>query len=135
METLKIKRSDISPEMVLDHKQKSFYIEGVSRPEDVRELFLPVVKWMKAYQEYLCSLEDEYYSEDEPMIFKFDLEYFNSSTAKFLYDIIIAIRRLKECNINVEIAWIYYEEDTDMKEAGEDLAILADLEFAYISKQ
>ena len=70
----------------------------------------------------------------EPLSFRFEFEYFNSSTAKFLFDIISSIKKLAECNIPTEIAWIYDPGDIDMKEAGEDLSILIDLKFVYVAK-
>jgi hypothetical protein len=36
--------------------------------------------------------------------------------------------------IPVEIEWYYDEEDEDLREAGEDLALLAELKFSYFPK-
>lgn len=133
MDILKVIKTDNTPEIFLNHQEKKFYISGISRPEDVSEFYQPVVEWMEHYQDYLCTYEPERYSKDDPMVFKFNFEYFNSSTAKFLFDILTSIKNLAECNIPVQVAWVYDMEDTDMKEAGEDLSILVGLEFEYIA--
>lgn len=134
MESLKIDRSNLSPEIFLSHNDRIFKVHGRSRPEDVRELFYPVVEWMNTYKEYLCQPGNSPFTKDEPLVFEFDLDYFNSSSAKFLYDIIFALKNIMDCGIPVKIEWIHDVEDVDMQEAGEDLAILAEIDFVYITK-
>lgn len=135
MERLVIDKTDYTPEIILDHESKTFSIKGNSRPEDVREMYFPVVQWMDSYREYLLKEGKDYYTEDDPMVFVFDMEYFNSSTAKFLFDIVDVLRIMKEKGIHVGVAWMWDEEDTDMKEAGEDLSYLVEMDFTYITKQ
>ena len=53
----------------------------------------------------------------------------------FLFDIFTELKRLSENNIPVRIEWFYEEEDLDMKEAGEDIADLADMQFIYTCKK
>jgi hypothetical protein len=36
--------------------------------------------------------------------------------------------------IPVVVEWIYDEEDTDLKEAGSDIASLVEMEFTYVPK-
>ena len=134
MDILKIKETENSPEICLSHQEKNFYIRGVSRPEDVSGFYQPIVEWMEHYQDYLCTYEPDRYSGDDPMTFRLEFEYFNSSTAKFLFDILTSIKSLAECNIPIQLAWVYESEDIDMKEAGEDLSLLIDMDFVYIEK-
>ncbi len=134
MNSLIIESTNFSPEIILDHDNKVFSAKGNSRPEDVREIYFPVVSWLHDYRILLKNDASDYYSEEDPLIFEFDLEYFNSSSAKFLYDIIEALRQIKEDGVNVGVAWLYDKEDTDMKEAGEDLSYLAEFDFAYITR-
>ena len=135
MERLVIDRTEFNPEIILDHANKTFSIKGNSRPEDVRDIYFPVVKWMDSYREFLMGKGKDYYTEEDPLVFEFDMDYFNSSTAKFLFDIVDVIRLMKENGVHVEVAWIWDEEDTDMKEAGEDLSYLVEIDFNYITKQ
>jgi hypothetical protein len=134
MDSLIIKSTPFSPEIILDHDNKTFGIKGNSRPEDVRDIYFPVVEWIHDYRVLLKNIDNQYYSEDDPLIFEFDLEYFNSSSAKFLYDIVEGLKQIKEDGVSVGIAWLYDNEDTDMKEAGEDLSYLAEFDFAFIAR-
>lgn len=134
MESLRIERTNISPEISLNHSDRTFRVHGSSRPEDVRTLYYPVVKWMDNYKEFICKPHNSPFTKDKPLVFEFDLDYFNSSSAKFLYDIIFALKNIRDCGIPVKVAWFYDADDIDMQEAGEDLAILAEIDFEYITK-
>lgn len=63
-----------------------------------------------------------------------DLEYFNSSSAKFLFDIFTQLKQMNSDGVPVDIDWYYDEEDVDLREAGEDLALLCELPFKYFPK-
>ena len=133
MKNLIINATEFCPEIILDHQNKIFSIKGNSRPEDVREIYFPVVEWINNYRLFIKE-EINYFTEDDPLVFQFDLDYFNSSSAKFLFDIVEALKQLKEDGTKIGIAWIWDEEDIDMREAGEDLEYLAEIDFAFISK-
>ena len=134
IERLVIDKTEFSPEIILDHAGKNFSIKGNSRPEDVRDIYFPVVTWMNDYEAFLQGEGKGYHTEDDPMVFEFDMEYFNSSTAKFLFDIVDVLRKMKKSGVPVGVAWIWDEEDTDMKEAGEDLSYLVEMDFTYIAR-
>ena len=87
--------------------------------------------------EYKIILADDcsVYSQEKPFILKLDLEYFNSSTVKFLFDIIRIVRSMKEEGIPIVIQWFYDRDDQDCLEAGEDLAALAEIDFTFIERQ
>ena len=74
------------------------------------------------------------YTEQNPLLLKLDLEYFNSSSAKFLFDIFAQLKELQNDGIPVIVEWHYDEEDTDLREAGEDLALLCEMQFRYCPK-
>ena len=80
-------------------------------------------------------MSDAGYSEHNPFILKIDLDYFNSSSAKFFYDIFLEFKRLETAAIPVNIEWYYEEDDTDSMDAGNDIALLAEMEFTYIEKK
>jgi hypothetical protein len=61
--------------------------------------------------------------------------YFNSSSAKFFYDIFLELKRLVPLGIPFIVEWFYDEEDIDLREAGSDIALLVGLEFLYIPKK
>lgn len=124
--------TEISPEIFLSHAENRFVISGNSAPEDVRELYYPVLEWMKEFVSMVKK--NNTYTDKKPLIFKLDLEYFNSSSAKFLFDIFTILKDLNNEGVPVVIEWYYDAEDTDLREAGEDLALLCEIEFKYCPK-
>lgn len=126
------KATDLTPEIILSPDENKFIISGKSAPEDVRGLYYPVLEWM---EEFVAGIrKNNQYSEKNQLRFRLDLEYFNSSSAKFLFDIFSHLRDLNSDGIPVDIEWYYDEEDTDLREAGEDLSLLCELPFKYCPK-
>ncbi len=132
MNDLHIEASHNTPEIILSTSKNCFSICGKSAPEDVRSLYYPVTEWIVSFiKETLISSP---YTAENPFLFKIDLSYFNSSSAKFIFDIFTHLRELKEKGIPVIIEWHYESDDTDLLEAGEDMAALTGHKFTYIPK-
>lgn len=123
-----------SPEIHFSPDENIFLIRGISTPEDVREIYYPVIEWIRTFTADLPEAKTKQYSFDKPLTLQIDLAYFNSSSAKFLYDIFIALKKLKSSEIHVRVDWMYEEGDIDLMEAGADFASLVEMEFAYIQK-
>lgn len=134
IEKLYIRPTNITPEVNLSPRENIFVIRGISSPEDVRSLYYPVIQWVKEYVTSLLEDRDASFTKDSPLRFKTDLMYFNSSSAKFLYDIFLEIKRLVPSGIPFIVEWYFDEEDIDLKEAGADIATLVGMEFTYIAK-
>ncbi len=49
MESLKIKATQITPEICFDIEKKVFIISGESRPENVKDFFEPILLWLENY--------------------------------------------------------------------------------------
>ena len=135
MDKLIISPSLTIPEIVLSLEDDTYYIKGTSRPEDVRAIYYPVIEWIKDLSNRLLSGEINKYTKDNPLRFQVDLIYFNSSSAKFLYDIFCELKRIPQKGIPIKVEWYYEEEDIDMLDAGKDIALLAEMEFTYIVKE
>lgn len=121
-----------SPEIYLSPDEKKFVISGRSAPEDVRSVYYPVLEWIDKFVTEVSVKSP--FNHKNPLLFKFDFEYFNSSSAKFLYDIIYRLKELMNTGVPVEIEWHHDPEDTDLRDAGEDLAILLEIQFRYCPK-
>ena len=124
-----------TPEIHFSPEENIFLIRGTSSPEDVRSMYYPVIEWFKIFIDNCLAGEYQNYSPENPLKFKVDLNYFNSSSAKFFYDIFIELKRLTQSGFPVIVEWFYDEEDIDLKEAGIDIALLAEMEFTYIIKK
>jgi hypothetical protein len=134
MQKLHISQTVTTPEIKLSPWENQFFIRGTSSPEDVRALYYPVIDWMKVFVDDAIGGAYKMFDEDNPVQFHIDLSYFNSSSAKFLYDILNELKKLLSAGIPVKVCWSYDEEDSDMKEAGSDIASLVGMEFSYVVK-
>jgi hypothetical protein len=135
MQKLFIYRTSTTPEVDFSPEDNIFLISGISSPEDVRAMYYPVIEWVVAFVNEIIEEKYKDYKPDYPLKFKADLVYFNSSSAKFLYDIFIELKRLIPLGIPVIVEWFYDEEDIDLKEGGMDIALLAEMEFLFIPKK
>jgi hypothetical protein len=132
MKSFKHKATDLTPEIILAPDENRFVISGKSAPEDVRGLYYPVIEWMEAFAGEVRRGHN--YTDKTPLLLKLDLEYFNSSSAKFLFDIFAQLRDLNDEGVPVTVEWYYDEEDIDLREAGEDLSLLCEMPFKYCPK-
>lgn len=134
MEELIIEPERRTPSIRFSPNENVFYIRGTSSPEDVRKLYYPVIEWIKKFNEEILKSEFKTFNEGNPLRFQFDLEYFNSSSAKFFFDMLMEFKKLPLTGVPVSVEWYYDEEDTDMKEAGVDFSSLIGMEFTFIPK-
>ena len=134
MQKLYISPTPNTPEIHFSPEENIFLIHGTSSPEDVRAMYYPVIEWVKIFIEDILEGELNNYSPENPLKLQVDLAYFNSSSAKFLFDIFLELKRLSPSGIPVVVEWFYDEGDIDLKEAGFDIASLAGMEFTYILK-
>jgi len=132
MKGLYIEPTNITPEVNFSPDDNIFTIRGNSSPEDVRALYYPVIEWLEIFVQDV--IDGEYnFSSANPLSFEFYLPYFNSSSAKFIFDILSDLRKLKERGIPVGINWCYDNDDPEQKEAGEEMSELAGISFNYIA--
>jgi hypothetical protein len=135
MQKLYIKPTNTTPEVNFLTVQNILLLRGVSSPEDVRAMYYPVIEWIVDFVNEILEGKDKIYTSDNPLKFKVDLIYLNSSSAKFLYDIFVELKKLIQRGIPVIVEWYYDEEDIDLKEGGMDIALLAGMDFTFIPKK
>jgi hypothetical protein len=134
MQKLFIPSTASTPEINFSPEENILLIKGRSSPEDVRAMYYPVIEWVRKFTNSLIESKSIGYTSEKPLRFQSDLIYFNSSSAKFLYDIFSELKKLSKVGNHVVIEWFYEEEDLDLKEAGIDIALLAEMEFTFIPK-
>ena len=134
MQKFFIDPTETTPGICFSPDDNQFYIRGISSPEDVRALYYPVIEWIKKFIEEVLAGKHKNFNQNNLIRFQIDLSYFNSSSAKFFYDILSELQRLPSEGYPVKVEWFYDEEDSDMKEAGADIALLVDMEFDFIPK-
>jgi hypothetical protein len=131
MRKLIIDKTSNSPKVILDPEKKVFEISGESRPPDVSAFYDEILNWMDDYSIHLVKTREM----DEPVVFNFDLEYFNSSSAKYLLDFCKQVAVVKSKGKNVGVNWHYEEGDMDMLEVGREMSRMSKIPFEYVQKE
>ena len=134
MQRLYFEKTENTPEINFSPDENIFFIKGTSSPEDVRAIYYPVIEWLKIFIDDVIDGEYTNFSSEKALIMQTDLAYFNSSSAKFFYDIFAELKRLSENDVRVIVEWFYDEEDLDQKDAGSDIAAMIEMEFTFIPK-
>ena len=88
----------------------SCLIRGECYPENISEWSDPVLK----------ALEECVGNDESEFVVDIELYYFNSSSAKFLFDFFESLEESAEGGKSIVINWRYRAEDDTMQEAGED---------------
>ena len=131
MEKLIIESTGNSPRIVLDPENKRFEFSGESRPENVRKFYLPILEWLETYTQEQEKVQDE--ERTPELLCQFNFEYFNSTSAKYILDIFKSLNAINALGIDLEIKWLYEEDDEDMLEVGQEMSRMSKLSFDYIS--
>ena len=89
--------------------EKMLVVKGECYPENIAEFSEPIMENVQAVL-------------DKAQVFDviFELIYFNSSSAKFLFDFFEYLEESAESGREILIQWCYRREDDTMLEAGED---------------
>lgn len=130
MRKLIVNQTSNSPRVVLDPERNQFEISGESRPPDVQEFYGEVFRWLDDYSVHLEKAHDR----NDPVVFNFDFEYFNSSSAKCILDFCKQLAGFREKGNRIEVKWHYEEEDIDMLEVGREMSKIAKFPFEYVQK-
>lgn len=125
MKNLVINPTRFTPKVLFDPESNTYSIEGESVPEFAAEFYKPVIQWLKDYERVLFFMNKEF-SKTPPFELNLKLTYFNSTSAKFILDIMFVISNYHNNNINACINWYHKSGDVDSKEAGEEFAELCE---------
>ena len=119
LEPINLEKTKNSPEIILDRDASIFKIAGRSIVEDPKEFYTPIYNWL---EEYIKSPLDE-------TDFIFDLEYFNSSSARQIMQLIMLLEKIPETGKKVKVSWMYEEGDEMSKERGDEIKLVSKLNF------
>jgi len=124
MENIYIPAQDESPEVIFDLENNNFSIKGKSVLSDVEDFYSPVLSWLEEIGDDLGASTS----------FTFDLEYFNIASSKRILFILYKLSELRKKGKDIHVVWYFSLEDDDMKEVGEDFAVMVNIPFEFISK-
>ena len=108
------------PEITFDYEKGLIEIKGRSIPEDSDALYKPLIEWLAEYVS----------KPQKKTTVNINLEYFNSSSAKYLTRLLNKLTYL-DTNYELETNWYYVDEEA--LEEGEDFADILDLKMNFYS--
>jgi len=120
MEKLSIRGDKKTPFIDFDPDNRQLRFEGRSIPEDTVKFYDPILKWLEKY------VESE---RAETTDLHISLEYFNTSTSRYLFGIFKIFETYYSKGNPVLIHWYYEKDDFEMLESGEDFASILKLPF------
>jgi len=124
MQNIYIQATEESPEIIFDLEKSIFSIKGKSVVSDVENFYNPVLDW-------LSEVDGEL---NENVSFVFDFEYFNISSSKRILFILYKLNDLRKTGKDIRVIWNFSKEDDEMREVGEDYAVMVNVPFEFISK-
>lgn len=123
MESLNIKGDKKSPDIAFEPYSGLLVMKGKSNLENPGKFYDRILDWINTYSKQSAI----------KTTFRMEMEYFNSSSAKYLIKI---FRLLEEINKGgkkkVSVEWCFEGNDQSMQESGEDFNSMLKLEFKYI---
>lgn len=132
METLQLDKTETTPQLLFDVNTFEFTMEGECRPENVLTYFNPITQWFNKFRTWVNNLPEPM---GKTIQFHFKLEYYNSSSAKFLYSIFEKLKTLQNEGIPVKMFWYYDELDEDLLENGQEFEKILGIPFQYMPQK
>jgi hypothetical protein len=112
-----------TPRIILE--QGRIFIIGRSIPENPGEFYRPIYDWINSYARV----------NGHKTTIELGFEYINTSSTKWVYNIIKQIAGMKNLDKNVKIIWYYDRGDEDMCELGFILRSLVECPFYVVETE
>jgi hypothetical protein len=124
MEKLVLEETKYTPQIELD-PNGVISLKGKSYPENTFEFYEPMMKWLEEYFDGNAAATT---------VVNMEITYFNSSSSKLFFDFFDLLEENNDDN-EIQINWIYDEENESAEEAGEDfIEDFEDLSIKLVSK-
>ncbi len=124
MEALNIEKTSHHPQVRFNAESGILELTGRSLPEQVLSLYQPILKWVEQYTS----------TKRKETTFKINLDYINSSSSKYLLEILKRLNDFHKKGNKVTVQWFYEDYDEDSLESGEEYKELLDLNFELVPK-
>ncbi len=119
MKNLIIDPTKTSFGIIFNAKEATLNISGTSYPDNAIEFFRPILDWVKNFTE----------TRTDPLLLQFKVNYFNTSSSKYLLKMLEMIESYHAKGNGVEIIWHYFDGEEDMLETWKEL--INELELPY----
>lgn len=111
MRKINIEARDNTPAVILDKETGKMEIKGYSFPDESYNFYTELIAWLK---EYVKSPNPE-----TKMVF--DFKYVNSTSAKYVNDILKHLDLLVDSGKKASVEWLFDAEDEDIQQLGNTL--------------
>lgn len=91
------------PQVNFDYASGICEISGESYMEETYKFYQPIILWLTSYS-----------AEKKPIIFNFKLTYFNTSSSRFIIEMLNVLKKHKETGGSLEVNWFYKKNDPDI---------------------
>ncbi len=102
-----------TPEVDFRFLDNHLALRGEAYPEDAATFFGPLLHNLSLYCESIRG---------QALRFEFQLIYFNTSSAKALMNMVQVLESAARSGTQVEVHWLFKEDDEVIREFGEDFA-------------
>jgi len=119
LSSLILSASEDTPEVLFSAEEGMLRIDGRSLPENAYNFYHPLIEWTRVY----CKLFNQ------PTSIELNLDYFNSSSGRYLFEILTIVELESKDRTKFSILWKVEKDDELMIEKGEELKSLLDLPF------
>jgi len=110
-----------TPDVLISLELNTISISGNCYPENAFLFFEPLVEWMNENHSMFSG----------PVIAQIKLNYFNSSSGRFLLKFLNITGNLLSSKTGFSVDWKYESGDDLIKERGEELASVSDVRFSF----
>jgi hypothetical protein len=112
-----------SPEIFLDAQNGTIEITGRSIPENAMKIYRPVMDWVEQYM----------VRPKQKTIITLRISFFNTSTSKYLMELLKRFEELHRQGFAVEVNWYYNDED--ILDIVQDYQALVDIPMNLIASE
>ena len=119
MQNIKIQNTNKTPRVILQ-TDGLIEIKGNSLIENTQSFYSKIIKWLKEYIKQPAT----------KTVVNFAMDYYNTSSQMWIFQIVNVLTDLYRLEYDISFNWYYV--DSDLKESGEDLAILLNIQMNLI---
>ena len=122
IQPLHIPQTEETPEINFNDTQGRLIISGRSLPENAHMFYQPLIDWVKQYAAHPAGRTE----------LDIKLEYFNSSSGRFLLELLSVLEEKLKDKQSVVVRWYSEHEDELMIEKGEEFSSLLEIPFEFV---
>ena len=126
MNSLKIEATTFTPEISFNIDNNTLSFLKVSKPANAIEFYKPVFEFIDHFEK--TKVKSKVVNE---LIVDFKFDYFNTATAKIIYELLEKFKKIRKQGVGIIINWYYHPEDEDLLEEGEIMSEAVDLPFHF----